>query len=71
MRKVALLSAVVLAAVFSSTPSSAQSAPPTPDEIYNLNKSTHLFLQGPMGPAAQTAAAPAAAKPAKKKKAKK
>ena len=71
MRKAALVTAVVLAAAFSSTPSSAQSAPPTPDEIYNLNKSTHMFLQGPMSAAAESAAAPAGAKYAKKKAKKK
>ena len=70
MRKVALLAAVALSAVFANTSSSVAAN----EDVANLNKNTFLFLQGPFGPAAQAApaAAPAAgAKVAKKKKAKK
>ena len=71
MRKVALLAAVALSAVFANTSSSVAA---TDEDVANLNKNTFLFLQGPFGAAAQAApaAAPAAgAKVAKKKKSKK
>lgn len=71
MRKVALLAAVALSAVFANTSSSIAA---TDEEFYNLNKNTHLFLKDLWNPAAVTAqpAAPAAgAKVAKKKKSKK
>ena len=71
MRKVALLAAVALSAVFANTSSSIAA---TDEEFYNLNKNTYLFLKDAWNPAAATAqpAAPAAgAKVAKKKKGKK
>jgi hypothetical protein len=70
MRKVALLAAVALSAVFANTSSSIAAT----DEFYNLNKNTFLFMQGPFGAGVQAApdAAPAAGpKVAKKKKGKK
>jgi hypothetical protein len=70
MRKVAVLAAIALPAMFASA------APTVAQDFYALNKNTFLFLQGPGGPAAPaaTATAPApgmkVAKVAKKKKSK-
>ena len=68
MRKVALLAAVALSAVFANTSSSIAA---TDDEFYNLNKNTHLFLKDLWNPAAVTAQPAAGVKVAKKKKSKK
>jgi hypothetical protein len=67
MRKVALLAAVVLSAVFAN-PSSSVAA--TDEELYNLNKNTHLFIKDLWNPYAASATPAAASKAAKKKKAK-
>jgi hypothetical protein len=71
MRKVALLAAIALSALFANTSSSTAAE----DEFYNLNKNTFLFLQGPGGSAvaapAETTAPAAGVKVAKKKKSKK
>lgn len=65
MRKVALSLAVLVAAGFSSTPSSAA----TDEEIYNLNKNTHMLMRAAWSPvAAAPAAAPAKAGKKGKKK---
>ena len=70
MRKVALLAAVVLPALFATNSTSYAAG----EEASDLNKNTTLFLRDLFNPAgmAQPAAAPAApAKVAKKKKSKK
>ena len=67
MRKVALTLAVLVAAGFSSTPSSAA----TDEEVYNLNKNTHMLMRAGWHPMVATAAPAAPAKAAKKGKKKK
>jgi hypothetical protein len=65
MRKVVLSLAMLVAAGFSSTPSSAA----TDEEIYNLNKNTHMLMRAAWSPAAVApAAAPAKAGKKGKKK---
>jgi hypothetical protein len=63
MRKVALLTAVVLSAMFANTSSSVAL---TDEELYKMNKSTHDLFRG-----AAVAGQPAAAEPAMKHKKKK
>lgn len=64
MRKIALSLAVLVAAGFSSTPSSAA----TDEELYSLNKNTHMLMRAAWSPVAATAAPAAPAKAAKKGK---
>ena len=68
MRKVALLAAIALPALFANTSLSIAAGE---NDIYELNKNTFMFLQGPGAPVAAAPAEPAAVKVAKKKKAKK
>jgi hypothetical protein len=68
MRKVLFLAAVVLSASFATT-SPSIAAPG--DDLYNLNKNTHMLMRDLWNPYAATAQAAAPAKVAKKKKMKK
>lgn len=70
MRKLALLSVVVLSAAFANTTTSYAA---TDEELMNLNKNTHLFVRDLWNPYAATSKPAAAAPKAKmaKKKSKK
>jgi hypothetical protein len=70
MRKVALLAAFALSVVFANTSSSNAA---TDEELYNLNKNSHMFVRDLWNPYAATSAPTAATKGKKvaKKKSKK
>jgi hypothetical protein len=64
MRKIALLTAVVLSAAYANTGTSYAA---TDAELYNLNKNTHLFMRDAWNPYAATARPATGKKIARKK----